>query len=198
MTQVVINIYQGAVVVKSAGKVIGRVGRDQTGEVVVNLEDAPDAEAPDTEKWEPFTRATTYRKGEEITDPNEETWRNNLYTVGVTRQESGAAYLTIRRNDRHWARDWRHFQRIKNELLGPEIEAMELFPAESRLVDAANQFHLWAFPPGVQIPVGFTEGRVVSSDSGEGVGFKQRPHVEDVEDTIDGRASATQLKKVEK
>lgn len=44
-------------------------------------------------------------------------------------------------------------QRIKNELLGDEYEACELYPAESRLVDGANQFHLWAI--NGQFPFGF-------------------------------------------
>jgi hypothetical protein len=35
--------------------------------------------------------------------------------------------------------DWRDLQRIKNQLVGPECEAVELYPAESRKVDTANQ-----------------------------------------------------------
>ncbi len=40
--------------------------------------------------------------------------------------------------------DWREMQDIKNQILGPEFEAVELFPAESRLMDECNQFHLFA------------------------------------------------------
>jgi hypothetical protein len=54
--------------------------------------------------------------------------------------------LSIRARDRNAAHDWRDFQRLKNELVDPEAEAVELYPAESRRVDSANQFHLWAFP----------------------------------------------------
>jgi hypothetical protein len=61
--------------------------------------------------------------------------------------------------------DWRHKQYIKNQLAGPEEEAVEIFPAESRLIDGANQFHLWgAF--GSPVPHGWTEGRDVSEVDG--------------------------------
>lgn len=66
-------------------------------------------------------------------------------------------HLSIRRNDRAPVRDWRMFQRIKNELTDPECEAVELYPAESRLVDTSNQYHLWVFAPGFKMPVGFGE-----------------------------------------
>jgi hypothetical protein len=36
--------------------------------------------------------------------------------------------------------DWRELQRIKNEIVGDEIEAVELYPAESRLLDTANWY----------------------------------------------------------
>jgi hypothetical protein len=91
-----------------------------------------------------------------------ETYRNNLYLVQVRRVPNegvpGGAmiHLSIRRNDRRVLRDWRHLQQIKNEILGPEIEAVELFPAESRKVDQADQYHLWALTsPDLSYPVGY-------------------------------------------
>ena len=49
-----------------------------------------------------------------------------------------------------------------------------LFPAESRLVNMANQYHLWVLDtPGVKFPFGFDEGRVVSEQI-EGSKAKQR------------------------
>jgi hypothetical protein len=60
---------------------------------------------------------------------------------------------------------WRDYQRIKNELVGPEHEAVELFPAESRLVDTADQYHLWvATDPAYRFPFGYLNGRVVSDE----------------------------------
>jgi hypothetical protein len=81
----------------------------------------------------------------------ERCYMNNRYLVLVRRPKDDpimgrCIHLSIRRTDRGAARDWRDMQRIKNELVGPEVEAVELYPAESRLVDAANQYHLWCFP----------------------------------------------------
>jgi hypothetical protein len=85
-----------------------------------------------------------------------EMWKNHRYTAIVARGDDGVIHhISLRRNDRKPHMPWRDLQRIKNELAGPEAEAIELFPAESRLVDCANQRHLWVWPPGTIIPVGF-------------------------------------------
>jgi len=94
-----------------------------------------------------------------------EVWVNSRYHVHVIRDaENGfgvpVTWLSIRRHDKLPIHDWRDMQRIKNELLGPEIEAIEVYPAESRLVDTANQFHLWALPEGIPVPVGWTRRQV--------------------------------------
>lgn len=107
----------------------------------------------------------------------EEMWMNDLYTVVVQRTSEGAvAHLSIRRNDREAAHDWRDFQAIKNQLAGTEAEAIELYPAESRLVDTANQYHLFVMPPGALDEVGFNFGRVVNdgNEATEIIGAKQR------------------------
>ncbi|MBU5670269.1 DUF7694 domain-containing protein [Paenibacillus brevis] len=49
---------------------------------------------------------------------------------------------------------WAEKQRIKNELLGKERIAIEVFPKESELVDAANMYHLWVLPAGMKLPFG--------------------------------------------
>jgi hypothetical protein len=100
-------------------------------------------------------------------------WMNNRYVVIKKELEGGMTWLSIRHKNRKAIRDWRHFQRIKNELTDPGREAMEIYPAESRLVDEANQYHLWVFPEGYEIPCGFTE-RMVSDDQVMGPA-KQRP-----------------------
>jgi hypothetical protein len=78
----------------------------------------------------------------------------------------GAIHLSIRDNKRRAVRDWRHFQRIKNELAGREREAIEIFPPESRLIDTANQYHLFVLPMGVSTPFTWNEGRHVDSTGG--------------------------------
>jgi len=174
MSQVTIEVFEGAVIVKATGGEKRVFPRDETGTMTVNLADHPDAEKADNTRWTPFVKAELWRAGELIEPPEGEvTYRNNQYTVTVVKHEGGGAYLTIKRNDRHWKHDWRHLQRIKNELLGEDVEAVELYPCEARLVDEANQFHLWALPPGVRYPLGFEERSVVDGMSGDGA--KQRP-----------------------
>ena len=47
---------------------------------------------------------------------------------------------------------WSERQRIKNELLGREKTAIEVFPAMGDLVDAADAYHLWVLPQGMALP----------------------------------------------
>lgn len=72
-------------------------------------------------------------------------------------------WLSISRRDRKTVLDWRHLQRIKNEIVGEECEAVQLFPAESRLVDTSNQFHLFALEsPKARFPFGYTAREVAT------------------------------------
>ena len=83
------------------------------------------------------------------------------------------AHLSIRRDDREPVSDWRDKQAIKNQLVGPECEGLELYPAESRLVDTANQYHLWVVcDPTSRIPFGWTERVTLNESIG---GSIQRP-----------------------
>jgi hypothetical protein len=110
-------------------------------------------------------------------DPGERIWTNDRYTA-ITRELAGGwTWLSIRRNDRAAGRDWRHFQRIKNDICGPEREALELYPAESRLVDTSNQYHLWVLPAGERLPFGYQEREVMDADDPElaRIGARQRP-----------------------
>jgi len=104
-----------------------------------------------------------------------EVWVNELYQVQVRRYEDGMIHLNIRRRDgRPILRDWRHFQQIKNELVGAECEAVELYPAESRKVDESNKYHLFAVAdPTYRFPFGFEE-RKVSDVQSKVPGFRQR------------------------
>ena len=105
-------------------------------------------------------------------------FKNNIYQVSVQSGGERCVWLSIKRIDRKPIHDWRDLQRIKNEIVGPECEAVELYPAESRLVDEANQFHLWVFEDGVRLPIGFNGGRKVSgTKDAEKVGAKQRPFI---------------------
>ncbi|HEY3897541.1 MAG TPA: hypothetical protein VGM54_02955 [Chthoniobacter sp.] len=88
---------------------------------------------------------------------------NDLYRVQV-RDVAPFVQLDITRRDGDICSNWRHFQQIKNELVGPECEAVELFPAESRLVDTANQYHLWVMPnTRYRFPFGYENRLVLDS-----------------------------------
>lgn len=108
------------------------------------------------------------------------TFRNNLYQVEMAELETlfgpGTIWLSIVRTDRTATHDWRHLQRIKNELCGPEREAIEIYPAESRVVDTNNQYHLFVLPQGCTLPIGYVE-RDVSDWVGD-TAHKQRPFAE--------------------
>lgn len=99
--------------------------------------------------WEPLTQRVqhpaSYYEQHGISPPDE-TWANDLYTIAVRYIGHGALHLSFHRHDRAAIRDWRHFQAIKNEIAGAERLAIEVFPPESMLVDAANEYHLWVFP----------------------------------------------------
>lgn len=92
------------------------------------------------------------------------TFRNDLYQVTVY-DDGHIVHLSIKRNDREPIHDWRDLQEIKNQLVGAENEAIEIYPAESKRVDSANQYHLWVFKdPTYRIPIGF-QTRLVSEDT---------------------------------
>jgi hypothetical protein len=101
-------------------------------------------------------------------NPTEQVWGNEKYIVHVRRDiETGffkggeMTHLSIRRNDRRAMTDWRDFQWIKNDIVGEQNEGIEIFPAENRLVDGANQFHLWVFQDDtIRVPVGFSDRSV--------------------------------------
>lgn len=105
-----------------------------------------------------------------------ECWRNDIYQVQVRHYDSGLVHLNIRRRDgAPILRDWRHFQQIKNELVGEECEAIELYPAESRKVDTSNKYHLYAYAdPTFRFPVGMPT-RDVDYEGGDAPGLRQRP-----------------------
>jgi hypothetical protein len=124
----------------------------------------------------------TQEQWEEMLKWREETkcFVNDLYQVNVKeiKDEDGRPwmYLSIKRRDKKPIHDWRALQRIKNELIGEEFEAIEIYPRESELVDEANQYHLWVMERGRISPVGFRYGRMTCTpEEAALVGAKQRP-----------------------
>lgn len=103
--------------------------------------------------------------------------KNSRYEVWIYEHKSDKGYptitqLSIKRLDKEPIRCWRDLQRIKNEVLGPNIEGVELYPSEERLVDTSNQFHIFCLPGGMYFPFGYTERLVME---GSVLGAKQEP-----------------------
>jgi hypothetical protein len=124
-------------------------------------------------RWTPLEPAGP---GSDVEDPTVVgVYKNNVYqiTMHVIDTALGRVnWLAIVRRDRTAIHDWRDLQRIKNELCGPEREGLELYPAESRLVDTNNQYHLFVLPEGTQIPLGYDERDVCDKPYGV---HQQRP-----------------------
>ena len=106
-----------------------------------------------------------------------EFYTNDIYQVQVSPTGVNADYLhlNIRRRDGGMVKDWRHFQQIKNEIAGPEREAVEIYPAESRLVDTSNKWHLWVLPEGEKVNLGWATRDIQYEEIRDVPGLRQRP-----------------------
>ena len=102
---------------------------------------------------------------------NQQQWVNDIYRAEVHPIEApmlsqgpnplNVTELSITRHDKEAIYNSRHFQMIKNDIFGQEREALELYPAESRLVDSANTYWLYVLPEGITVPFGCRAGRFV-------------------------------------
>jgi len=88
-------------------------------------------------------------------------YRNAHVSVQFSTEPSAwgdITHLWIRRHDGAMTRSWASLQRIKDELVGEERVAVEVFPARSQLVDAAPMHHLWVLPIGMVLPFSLRAG----------------------------------------
>lgn len=119
--------------------------RDDDTDMVVRIELATlvesvlGSEAREGERWTPLVRAGSSPTGDEL-------WGNAMLSAAKRTHDDGTVVLSYHWRDRAPIRDWRVGQRVKNELVGPEAEGIELYPAESRLMDEANEYWLVVFP----------------------------------------------------
>ena len=105
--------------------------------------------------WTPFKRFTVGVNGIEV--PGEFCYQNSRYNIGIeeigTLDPFGTVWeMTIHRLDLQPIFDWRDVQLAKNELFGPEAQAVQVFPRESMLVDVANEYWFYVFPDGYVFP----------------------------------------------
>jgi len=111
---------------------------------------------------------------------NDMIFRNDVYQVNCRKLRAPGfpdiGHLSIKRLDKEpiSAAGYRDFMRIKDEICGPEYEAVQIFPARADEVDTANQYHLWVFlDPAFRLPFGWHGQRLVSS--AQPVNGKQEP-----------------------
>lgn len=131
--------------------------------------------------WTPFAQASPAEDTPEARFAFEgcTIWLNSRYQVAIRVMNGSVGelhHLSIKRLDKRPIHDWRELQRIKNELVGPEAEAVEIYPRESNLMDTSNQFHLWVFPT-YEFPFGYKSGRLVTEAMSGG--SIQRPFPDD-------------------
>lgn len=105
-----------------------------------------------TGAWQPWTRQyfPNGGPGNGWVREVKEVWSNCLYAVLVRRVAApmGEVIHLAIRTPSNREPPWRDLQRIKNELFGPERLAVQVCPAQSRLIDAADMYHLWVLPEG--------------------------------------------------
>lgn len=84
-------------------------------------------------------------------------WRQGFKYVVMSRKIKTSwgivEHVTIR-NGENTDIPWVEKQRIKNELFGENVTAIEVFPSADRLVDDANMYHLWILPSEFILPFG--------------------------------------------
>lgn len=109
-------------------------------------------------EWEdqPFTHEEIAKAGFDLTGLKRVTM-NDRYSVQFYEHMTGWGLVTqmvIRRHDEGKGVPWAHKQRIKDELVGSDRTAIEVFPSAEKLVDDANLFHLWVLPKDLILPFG--------------------------------------------
>lgn len=96
-------------------------------------------------------------------------WENETFIVEIKSADNDDFYwMKVKRQDGQAIHSWADLQAIKNNLIGPEHEGIEIYPAESRLVDESNAYHLWVYrEPGRKFGVGLKYRRVKNEASSD-------------------------------
>lgn len=108
--------------------------------------------------WPPLTK-----KVQRILDTNiSEVWRNRKFMVLVYPEKDGIERLTcfkmLVKDDGSRFEDgitWDELQQLKKECGRGDRWAMEIYPAETKIVNVANMRHLWVLPEGQKPAMGW-------------------------------------------
>ena len=68
-----------------------------------------------------------------------------LYVIHIANPKKGLTHLRIRRLDRLPINNWELIQSIKNDLLGVDSIAIEIYPKESELINFGPTRHIWTW-----------------------------------------------------
>lgn len=107
--------------------------------------------------WTEFVEVFPHNRSDDEpveVDGGETYWSNSFYLVNRVALEpekglEGAVRLSMKRHDGKALREWKHMQRVKNELCGEEREAVEIFPPQSMVTSMDHEHHLFVTPVGV-------------------------------------------------
>lgn len=116
---------------------------------------------PDSRYWQKYDH---WRMLPDGTDGIRRYW-NSRYSLAIKPElkqslVSCLCYtVLVIRADQSAHRDYRDYMRIKDDIFGPEYEAIELLPARSRENDPSNAFVLYVFSKA--LPIGERHGEVL-------------------------------------
>lgn len=110
--------------------------------------------------WTLFRQvATTGTPDPGVQGPPGGTVANSRYIVNLYQYDTPrvgiVTQLAIRRVDGGEVQSWDDIQRVKNEVLGTDVEACEIYPAEVRRVASGRRHYLWCLPAKQAFPFGF-------------------------------------------
>ena len=83
-------------------------------------------------------------------------WVNNVVAVQTYNRDTAwgrVLHLAVRRHDETEIVGWDLLQRVKNEVVGEDRVALEVYPRATELLDLAPMRHLFVLPEGFEMPL---------------------------------------------
>jgi hypothetical protein len=104
-------------------------------------------------------------------------WKNEWCVVMIrdVPTEWGTVKHAVVRTAMNAELKWSEKQRLKNEVFDAASIAIEVYPHADRVIDAADVYHLWILPVGMELPFG-----IHARDCGSDGGFRpkmERDHI---------------------